>query len=114
MSTHAEGERRQQRRAELLRQLQEMRRAAAERERERERAAAEREERAAAERERERAAAERERERQTRRRAQQEERERLAMRDTFYTSDSDEYDPYSDDEYLETLNYGGNELKLRI
>ena len=54
-------------------------------------------------------------ERQAHRRAQQEERERLVMRDTFENPDDDEYDPYSDPEYLETLNYlYGGDPKLRF
>ena len=97
MSIDAEGERKQQRRDEAVRQLQEMKKADAKRE---ERAAAKRE---------------RERERQAHRRAQQEERVRQAMQDGFENPDDDEYDPYSDPEYLETLNYlYGGDPKLRF
>lgn len=64
---------------------------------------------------RRRAAIEREKERQAHRKAQEEERERLAMRDTFEKpDDDDEYDPYTDPEYLETLYGGKDELKLRF
>lgn len=42
-------------------------------------------------------------ERDAHRKAQQRERERLAMRDSFQVED-DEYDPYTDPEYLETLD----------
>ena len=53
-------------------------------------------------------------ERDAHRKAQQEERERLAMRDSFYTEDDDEYDVYADDEYLETLAIEKDKLRLRF
>jgi len=65
-------------------------------------------------RERRKADVERERERQASRKAQQEERERLAMRDGFDNPEDDEYDPYTDEEYLETLYGGKDKLKLRF
>jgi len=42
-------------------------------------------------------------ERDAHRKAQQRERQRLAMQDSFQVED-DEYDPYTDPEYLETLD----------
>ena len=66
--------------------------------------------------ERRRAAVEKEKEiqeRQAHRKAQQDKRERLAMKE-FGNPDNDEYDPYTDDEYLKSLYDRGDKLKLRF
>lgn len=63
---------------------------------------------------RRRDATERKKERKAHLKAQQEERERLAMRDGFDNPEDDEYDPYTDEEYLETLYGGKDKLKLRF